>query len=236
MNLHRLFALVSAALLLPAQVLAEVNYYVEAVVSDAAAYEKSLGEWMQSADARQAGYRLTLMSVIANGHSPATHVIVSQVADYAGVDRLLRTADGSKDWRALQAATGSICKPDTEGHAVVLANYGAQRWEQGDVLAAIAMHIEDASGVESAFAELRQAALGRQAPGMVRLMRTMEGGAVSHYILVSASSFDALNRYFDAMRSSADYARFQGKSGTNAEVIGVRYLKVERVWSTEPKT
>lgn len=232
MNLTRLLALSLAALAPMSKSLAEVNYYVEALVTDAASYEKLLDDWMQSTDARQAGHRLTLMSVIANGHSPATHVIVSQVADYAGIDRLLRTTDRSKDWRTLQTAAASICKPDTEGHAIVVATHGAQRWEQGDVLAAIAMRIKDANGYESAFAELRESALARQAPGMVRLMRTMESGAVSHYILVSARGFDALNRYLDTMRGSAEYGRLQ----TNAEVIGIRYIKARRVWGGEPKT
>ena len=197
------------ALSLPAKLLAEINHYVEAVVSDAASYEKLLDDWMKSDDARRAGHRLTLMSVIANGPSAATHVVVAQVADYTGIDRLLRTASRSKDWQALQAAAAAICKADTEGHAVVLASYGSPRWEEGDVIAVLAMRIKDEAAYEMAFSELQGSTPGKQAPGMVRLMRTMEGGAVSHYVLVTGPGFDAVNRYLDAMKASAEYARFQ---------------------------
>lgn len=215
----------------PATLLAEINQYAEVIVSDAMSYEKSLDDWMRSSDARQAGHRLTLMSVIANGSSPATHVVVAQVADYSGIDRLL-IAGQSKDWRTLRMATASICKADTEGHAVVLASSGSASWEEGDVIGVLAMRLEDEAAYEASFTELLASPLGKQAPGMLRLMRTMEGGAVSHYVLVSGRSFDAVNRYFDAMKASADYARFQSAVRGNTEVIGIRYIRVERVWGS----
>jgi hypothetical protein len=58
--------------------------------------------------------------------------------------------------------------------------------------------------------------LGKKAHGMAHLMRTMEGGAVGRYVLVSGRSFDAINRYLDAMRASTEYTCFHGKVSANA--------------------
>ncbi|NIB40550.1 hypothetical protein HBA55_13195 [Pseudomaricurvus alkylphenolicus] len=209
---------------------AEFNFYTENVVSAPMEYEAALDRWMQSDGGKASGYGLTLFSVTSNGSTPATHVLVAQMESYKGVDKMQSVAAQSADWNTLQNALSPISRRYTEGHAQELMTFGRASWKEGDHLAAIAMQVRDQASYQKAFAKLLSSPTANKPPGMIRLMKTLEAGQVTHYVLVSASSFAELNHYLDDVRAAEEFTRFEQQVTANRKLVAVRYIKVQKVW------
>lgn len=206
---------------------AEVNFYAESIVSDADQFKATVDTWVDKQSSHKKDRQLTLFSVVSNGSTPATHVFVAQVEDYAGIDQLTISGKDASKWKQLQAALKPINKTYTEGHAVVLNNFGHDGWQQGEVLAAVAMNLQDIKHFTKELAVLEGGLSKQLQPNMFRLMKTLEGGAVTHYLLISESSFAALNQFLE----SRAYLNFSHKVSKLRKVIATRYIYADKVWT-----
>jgi hypothetical protein len=81
-----------------------------------------------------------------------------------------------------------------------------------------------------AFNELMNSELGKQAPGMIRLLTVRAGADDTYGVLFSASTFAALNEYLDTFGESKSYENFLSKAGEISTVSGPSIYKVIKMW------
>jgi len=215
-------------LLLPSLAFSEVNFYIESVVKDRPAFRNTLGHWVSQNRASLDGLQINLMSLISNADTPSTNLVVVQMEGYQGVDQLQELAKVGQDQR-IDYQLSQISSQHNEGHAVEMVTFGQESWTVGGSLSAIALHVTNTAAFKSAF-ETLMSSITPKPPGMVRLMRTLEGGKVTHYILVSADSFSELNRFLDEVRAAKAFQEFTDAAGKHYSVLAIRYLKVEERW------
>ncbi len=178
------------------------------------------------------GYDVFLVEAIMSGDNPATHFVVARYADYAAYDGLVGQRPTSLAWQNLVQGFLSSASPITDGMGIVVTEHGEGWPERDDYVTVFNLNVRDAEKYVKAFNEMLNSDTGKAAPGSTLLMSVRFAGASpTHYVVMSAPSFAALNNYLDTMFASDDYADFIDDVGDIREVVGTAIYRKVKTWS-----
>lgn len=208
---------------------AQVEHVISFFATDEATLIESLDEWFAHKDSKF-GQTAWLASNVASGSNENTHYLVLNYPDYkslqAALDGISKSAAFAKMERHLSGAvTGN-------GSSVYLKLIDNGKSEKaGDFLYASGFEL---TGSEQVFLaaqkEMIESALGKKAPGMLKIVSARAGGDSSHLAVLSAPSFAALNEFLDMHSGNSDWEKFQSKVGEMTEFTGASFLRVLKVW------
>jgi hypothetical protein len=180
--------------------------YIGFTVESPAAVVAALDEFFQSEDSQ--GYTVHLVASVFDGEDPATHYIVAEYDDYASYEKLAARRPASLAWHQVVQSVLASATPVGNGMGIIRADYG-EGWPEQDYVAVIGLAVQDAKKYTKAFDKLSRSKTGGKAPGSTRLFENRGAGAApSHYAVMSAPSFTALNEHLDRLFASDDYADF----------------------------
>ena len=209
-----------------------VETYLGLDVSSPTAVVGALDSLMNS-DAGK-GSKVYLVRAIFDGDDPATHFLVSEYDSFADYDKMTASRVRSGAWGNAMAAVNAAADPVTSGIGIIRADYGEGWPDRDNFVMVYSLNVKDAGKYAKAFDKLANSDIGKQAPGITRLLENRSAGAApSHYVVMSAPTFAALNEHLDAMFASKAYEDFSDDvSGIRTIVGTASYLK-DKVWDTK---
>ena len=207
---------------------------VEHVYSITATDEKTVIEafdaWFSTEDSDY-GQTAALISVVANGSEPSTHYLVLNYPDYASCQAAIEGVEKSGEFAKMQLRTSEISTSDGESVYLHVTNNG-KSGKAGDYLYVVGV---DVSGKDSvyiaAFNELMNSAIGKKAPGEFKLVATRAGGDSDYLVILSAPSFEALNKYLDSYTDDdEDWQNFLSKAEGISVATSSSFLRTIKIW------
>lgn len=78
--------------------------------------------------------------------------------------------------------------------------------------------------------ELMNSAIGKKAPGIIKLNAGLSGTESSHLSVLTAPSFAALMEYLDSYTENKDWANFLSKVEKISSSSGSGFIRVVKVW------
>ena len=207
---------------------------VEHVYSITATDEKTVIEafdaWFSTEDSDY-GQTAALISVVANGSEPSTHYLVLNYPDYASCQAAIEGVGKSGEFAKMQLRTSEISTSDGESVYLHVTNNG-KSGKAGDYLYVVGV---DVSGKDSvyiaAFNELMNSAIGKKAPGEFKLVATRAGGDSDYLVIISAPSFEALNKYLDSYTDDEkDWQNFLSKAEAISVATSSSFLRTIKIW------
>ena len=178
------------------------------------------------------GYDVFLVEAVMSGDNPATHFVVARYDDYAAYDDLVGQRPTSLAWQNLIQGFLSSASPTTDGMGIVVVEHGEGWPERDEYVTVFNLNVRDAGKYVTAFNEMLNSDTGKAAPGSTLLMSVrFAGAAPTHYVVMSAPSFAALNNYIDTMFASDDYADFIDEVEDIRDVVGTAIYRKVKTWS-----
>jgi len=178
------------------------------------------------------GYDVFLVEAVMSGDNPATHFVVARYDDYAAYDDLVNQRPTSLAWQNLVQRYLASATPLANGMGIVVAEHGEGWPERDEYVTVFNLNVRDAGKYVTAFNEMLDSDTGKAAPGSTQLMSVrFAGAAPTHYVVMSAPSFAALNNYIDTMFASDDYADFIDEVEDIREVVGTAIYRKVKTWS-----
>ncbi len=211
---------------------AQVETVIAMIITNPAAQVEIMDAWFSSDDS-DVGQRVTLLANVANGPASETHTIVADFPDYESWEELDGRRAGSAAWAQQTRASASISTTISESLMLRVADNG-ESWSEGDFLAVIPVDVSGRGGRSTyvaAFQEMIDSDMGKEAPGMIRLVATRAGsGGASHIALLTAPSFAALNEYMDSYPDTEGFRTFRSKVDGISDTVGGQIMRVVKVW------
>ena len=178
------------------------------------------------------GYDVFLVEAVMSGDNPATHFVVARYDDYAAYDDLVNQRPTSLAWQNLVQRYLASATPLANGMGIVVAEHGEGWPERDEYVTVFNLNVRDAGKYVTAFNEMLDSDTGKAAPGSTQLMSVrFAGAAPTHYVVMSAPSFAALNNYIDTMFASDDYADFIDEVEDIRDVVGTAIYRKVKTWS-----
>ena len=178
------------------------------------------------------GSKVYLVRAVFDGDDPATHVLVSDFDSYTGYEEMVGKRMRSEAWGDAMAAVMASSEVLRNGFGVIRANYGEGWPERDNFVMVFSVQVQDAQAYAKAFGKLAKSEVGQQAPGITRLMENRSAGAApSHFVIMSAPSFSALNNHLDAMFASNAYEDFNDDVKKIRTVVGTATYRKVKAWT-----
>lgn len=178
------------------------------------------------------GSKVFLVRAIFDGDDPATHFLVSEYDSFADYDKMTASRVRSGRWGNAMAAVNAAADPIRSGIGIVRADYGEGWPARDNFIMVFSLNVRDAAAYAKAFDKLANSETGKLAPGTTRLLENRSAGAApTHYVVMSAPSFAALNEHLDTMFASKDYEKFNDDVEDIREVVGTASYRKVKAWS-----
>ena len=209
---------------------AQVEQVFSSTVNDEAALVEEMNAWLSSNDAKD-GQTTTLLANVVNGDDSSTHYVVLDFPDYAKWQTHMDRTAKSGDFAKYQRRTSPLESGTGEGLYLRVTDNG-KSWNAGDYLFVISVRVNTEAGKAyiAAFNEYVNSGLGKKAPGLIRLLAVRAGADNTHTVIISASTFVALNKFLDDNSGSAEMSVFLQKVGAISAPTGSSILRVVKVW------
>lgn len=178
------------------------------------------------------GSKVFLVRSMFDGDDPATHFLVSDYDSYKQYEEMIGKRIRSDAWGNAMAAVMASSDMVRNGFGIVRANYGTGWPERDNFVMVFSLDVKNAAAYAKAFDKLARSETGQKAPGITRLMENRSAGvAPSHYVVMSAPSFSALNEHLDMMFASDDYDDFNDDVKNIRTIVGTATYRKVRAWS-----
>jgi hypothetical protein len=210
---------------------AQVENVLTVTIDNPADQIEVLNAWFDSDDS-EAGQQVTLLATVTNGANPATHTIVANFPDYDSLEKLNGRRAGSAAWKQQVRASNGNLTVHSEALMLHVTDNG-KSWNEGDFLAVIPVNVSGRGSratYAAAFKDMIASDMGKEAPGMVRLVMSRAGNETSHVALITAPGFAALNEYMDSFPEKEGYRTFAGKVDGISDTVGGEILRVVKIW------
>ena len=209
---------------------AQVEYVFSSTVTEPATLVEEYDAWFSSKDARH-GQTATLLESVINGESTSTHTTILDFPDYASLEKALTATSSSPEFAKMERRASPISTSTWEGISLRVTD-NDKTWKAGDYVWAIGIQVSRGEGqtYATAFKEYINSKTGKQAPGLLRLLASRAGSSESHIVLVSASTFTALNKFMDASGESEDFAKFMTKVRDISTGVDPSISRVVKIW------
>ncbi len=180
------------------------------------------------------GSKVFLVRAIFDGDDPATHFLVSDYDSFADYDKMTASRVRSGGWGNAMAAVNAAADPIRSGIGVIRADYGEGWPERDNYVMVYSLNVTNAAKYAKAFDKLANSDIGKQAPGVTRLMENRSAGAApTHYVIMSAPTFAGLNEHLEAMFASKAYEDFSDDVSDIRTIVGTASYRKVKVWDTK---
>jgi hypothetical protein len=180
------------------------------------------------------GSKVYLVRSVFDGEDPVTHFLVSEYDNFADYDKMTASRVRSSGWGDAMAAVNRHAEPIRSGIGIIRADYGSGWPDRDNFIMVFSLKVADANKYAEALDELANSDIGKQAPGITRLLENRSAGAApSHYVVMSAPTFAALNEHLDAMFASEAYADFNDEVSDIRDIVGTSSYRKVKVWETD---
>lgn len=180
------------------------------------------------------GSKVYLVRSIFDGEDPVTHFLVSEYGSFADYDKMTASRVRSSGWGDAMAAVNRHAEPIRSGIGIIRADYGSGWPDRDNFIMVFSLRVTDANTYAKALDKLANSDVGKQAPGITRLLENRSAGAApSHYVVMSAPTFAALNEHLDAMFASDAYEDFNDDVSDIRDIVGTSSYRKVKVWETD---
>ncbi|MDJ0927579.1 MAG: hypothetical protein QNJ73_08000 [Gammaproteobacteria bacterium] len=209
---------------------APIETYLGVAAKSPAGVVSAIDSFFATDDAK--GYEVYLVASVFDGDDPATHFVVADYDSYEAYDKLVAKRPGSLAWANTMASFMSSADPVRDGMGVIRASYGEGWPERDNYVMVISIDVTDRSAYGKAFTKLAESEVGKQAPGITRLIENRSAGnASTHYVVMSAPTFASLNEHLDRLFTSDAYEDFNDDVKNIRTIVGSASYRKIKTWS-----
>ena len=209
---------------------AQVEHVFSLTVTDEETVIEAFDAWF-STDDSDYGQTAVLISVVANGSDPSTHYLVLDYPDYASCQAAIEGVEKSGEFAKMQLRVSGISTSDGESMYTNVIDNG-KRGKAGDYQYIVGIDVlENDSEYIKAFNELINSEIGKKAPGSFRLVANRVGGDSDYLGIVTAPSFEALNKYMDLYtEDNKDWQKFLSEVEEISTTTGSGFNRILKIW------
>jgi hypothetical protein len=209
---------------------AQVEYVFSSNVTDDEIFIEALDGWFTSPDSKGSREAI-LLETFVNGDGTSTHTVVIDFPDYANQQSVMQRIPSSKDFDKYQRRVNTVATGGWEGMYLRGINNG-KSYKEGDYIwvASIQVSRGENKVYTKAYEEMLGSKIGKQAPGLMRLMSVRAGSSNSHVAIFSAPTFVTLNEYLDSLSNSEEYEIFISKVKAISVLTDSSIYRVVKIW------
>ena len=209
---------------------AQVEYVFSNIVADNAIFIEALDGWFASDDSK-AGQTAILLESVINGEDTATHTLIIDYPDYESLELILNKIPASGDFAKYESRYNTVATSNWTGLSLRVMDNG-KSWKEGDYVWAAGVQVSRGENqtYTNAFKEMLDSKIGKQAPGLMRLLATRAGSNNSHVVIFSAPTFTALNEFVDSLTDSEEYVYFMSQVKAISVLVDPSISRVSRIW------